>query len=173
MRQIGKQLTAIIACLDPNRNTAASQLQKTSPSKLSSLMLGRTQPKITSSPCQVLKPGTHLPLTAPPPALPYKGWQQPNHSNDLFLAAKPEQVANHTTWSSQPSWPEITDFIFIQESHIDFLNLIRANHYWTVIYPMAHHNMPAKTRSVILINKLISKNSWRQVPLHSSNVTIA
>lgn len=65
-----------------------------------------------------------------------------------------------------------TDFIFIQELHINFLNLTRANHYWTVIYPSAHHNTPAKTRSVTLVNKTVSKNSWRQVPLKSSDITV-
>ena len=68
--------------------------------------------------------------------------------------------------------PKSTDFIFIQEPHIDFLNLTRANHYWTVIYPSVHHNTPAKTRSVILVNKSVSKNSWRQVPLECSDVTV-
>ena len=52
------------------------------------------------------------------------------------------------------------------------MNLTRANHYWTVIYPSVHHNTPAKTRSVVLVNKLVSKNSWRQVPLECSDVTV-
>ena len=68
--------------------------------------------------------------------------------------------------------PKNTDLIFIQEPHIDFLNLTRANHHWTVIYPTTHHNTPAKTRSVTLVNKTMSKNSWRQVPLDSSDVTV-
>ena len=68
--------------------------------------------------------------------------------------------------------PKSTDFIFIQEPHIDFLNLTRANHYWTVIYPSVHHNTPAKTRSIVLVNKLVSKNSWRQGPLECSDVTV-
>ena len=68
--------------------------------------------------------------------------------------------------------PKNTDLIFIQEPHIDFLNLTRANHHWTIIYPTTHHNMPAKTRSVTLVNKTISKNSWRQIPLDSSNITV-
>jgi len=33
--------------------------------------------------------------------------------------------------------PKQFDFVFIQEPHIDFLNLTRANHYWTVVYPMS------------------------------------
>ncbi|KIM63357.1 hypothetical protein SCLCIDRAFT_55368, partial [Scleroderma citrinum Foug A] len=31
--------------------------------------------------------------------------------------------------------PKLIDFIFIQEPHIDFLNLTRANYHWTVVYP--------------------------------------
>lgn len=68
--------------------------------------------------------------------------------------------------------PKNTDLIFIQEPHIDFLNLTRANYHWTVIYPTAHHDTPAKTRSVILVNKTVSKNAWQQVPLESSDVTV-
>ena len=68
--------------------------------------------------------------------------------------------------------PKHINLIFIQELHINFLNLTRTNHHWTDIYPTAHHNTPAKTRSVTIVNKSISKNSWCQVPLDSSDVTV-
>ena len=67
--------------------------------------------------------------------------------------------------------PRTTDFIFIQEPHIDHLNLTRANHHWTVVYPTTHHNMPAKTRSVMLVSRTVSKNNWWQIPITCSDVT--
>ena len=66
--------------------------------------------------------------------------------------------------------PKTTDFIFIQEPHIDFLNLTRANHHWMVVYPSTHHNTLVKTRSVTLVSQTVSKNNWRQVPVTCSNM---
>ena len=67
--------------------------------------------------------------------------------------------------------PRTTDFIFIQEPHIDHLNLTRANHHWTVVYPTTHHNTLAKTRSVTLISQTVLKNNWWQIPITCSDVT--
>jgi len=67
--------------------------------------------------------------------------------------------------------PQETDFVFIQEPHINFLNQTRANQYWTVIYPTLHNISPARTRSIILVNKAVSKNNWRQIPVDSPDVT--
>ena len=66
--------------------------------------------------------------------------------------------------------PKNTDFIFIQEPHIDFLNLTRANHHWTVVYPSPHHDTPVKTRSITLVSRTMSKNNWHQVPVPCSDV---
>ena len=67
--------------------------------------------------------------------------------------------------------PKDTDFVFIQEPHIDFQHQTRANQYWTVVYPTPHNTSPACTRSVILVNKSVSKNNWRQLPIDSTDVT--
>ena len=66
--------------------------------------------------------------------------------------------------------PRTTDFIFIQEPHIDHLNLTRANHHWMVVYLTTHHNAPAKTRSVTLVSRTVSKNNWWQIPITCSDV---
>ena len=67
--------------------------------------------------------------------------------------------------------PKLIDFIFIQEPHIDFLNLTRANYHWTVIYPSHHHASPKTTRSITLVSMRISKNKWKQVHIQSNDVT--
>ena len=67
--------------------------------------------------------------------------------------------------------PKDTDFVFLQEPHIDFLHQTRANQHWTVIYPSTHNRSPMRTRSVILVNKSVSKNNWRQIPIESADVT--
>ena len=67
--------------------------------------------------------------------------------------------------------PKLFDFIFIQEPHIDFLNLTRANHHWTVIYPMPHHSTPKTMCSVMLVSSKMSKNKWKQIHIQSNDVT--
>jgi len=67
--------------------------------------------------------------------------------------------------------PQETDFVFIQEPHINFLNQTRANQYWTVIYLTLHNISLACTRSIILVNKAVSKNNWGQIPVDSPDVT--
>ena len=59
----------------------------------------------------------------------------------------------------------------LQEPHIDFLGCTRANPHWTVIYPKQHLANLNKTRSLILINRNISTNSWAEIPLASMDVT--
>ena len=84
---------------------------------------------------------------------PVRFWQQ-NLNKLLMVQLDMLNQVDHRT----------TDFIFIQEPHIDHLNLTRANHHWTVVYPSTHHNTPAKTRSVMPISQTILKNNW-QVPI--------
>ena len=67
--------------------------------------------------------------------------------------------------------PKLFNFIFLQEPHVDFLNLSRANHQWMVIYPTCHHANPKTTRSVTLVSTRVSKNKWKQVHVQSNNVT--
>ena len=66
---------------------------------------------------------------------------------------------------------KLYDLIFLQEPHTDFLNLTRANHHWTIVYPTCHHTSPKTTRSVILVSTKISKNKWKQVHVQSNDVT--
>ena len=67
--------------------------------------------------------------------------------------------------------PNLFDFIFLQEPHIDFLNLTRANHQWMVVYPTRHHANPKTTRSIMLVSTRVSKNKWKQVHVQSNDVT--
>jgi len=67
--------------------------------------------------------------------------------------------------------PKVFDLVFIQEPHIDFLNLTRANPNWTVIYPSQHHSSPNTTQLVTLVSTSISKNKWKQVHVQSADVT--
>ncbi|KAL4061775.1 hypothetical protein J3A83DRAFT_4043039, partial [Scleroderma citrinum] len=54
--------------------------------------------------------------------------------------------------------PKLFNIIFFQEPHINFLNLTRANHQWTIISPTCHHTNPKSTRSITLVSMKISKN---------------
>ena len=68
--------------------------------------------------------------------------------------------------------PEEYDVALIQEPVINTVNLTTANPKWNVVYPTTHNRERAtRTRSVILVNKLISKDNWQTVPLDSPDVT--
>ncbi|KAF8193036.1 hypothetical protein BJ912DRAFT_848521, partial [Pholiota molesta] len=65
-----------------------------------------------------------------------------------------------------------TDFICIQEPYIDFQGRTRATPGWYTIYPTKHKfTNDIKTRSVILINKKISTNTWTQIDVDSLDIT--
>lgn len=63
------------------------------------------------------------------------------------------------------------DIIAIQEPGHNFLGLTRANSEWTVLYPERHRVNSNDTRSVLFISRLISSNSWTEIPTNSSNIT--
>ncbi|KAL7277809.1 hypothetical protein ACG7TL_002174 [Trametes sanguinea] len=67
--------------------------------------------------------------------------------------------------------PENYDLLAIQEPYIDFLGLTRATHHWYVVYPSGHHDTVERSRSVILVSKKLSTNSWSPVNLPSPDVT--
>ena len=68
--------------------------------------------------------------------------------------------------------PEEYDVALIQEPVINTVNLTIANPKWNVVYPTTHNRDRAtRTRSVILVNKLISKDNWQIVPVDSPDVS--
>ena len=44
-------------------------------------------------------------------------------------------------------------------------------HRWYTIYPKEHYTKPEKTRSILLMNRCITTDSWLQIDLRSSDVT--
>lgn len=66
---------------------------------------------------------------------------------------------------------KLFDIIILQEPHIDVYENTRANSYWNVLYPPLHYTSPEDTRSITLVNKNISTDSWRQLPINHSDVT--
>ncbi|KAI9453361.1 hypothetical protein HD554DRAFT_2000919, partial [Boletus coccyginus] len=64
------------------------------------------------------------------------------------------------------------DIAAIQELIINYVNLTVANPRWNTIYPTTHGSENTScTRSVILVNKNLLKNSWRTIPIKSSDIT--
>ncbi|TFY52504.1 hypothetical protein EVJ58_g9980 [Rhodofomes roseus] len=63
------------------------------------------------------------------------------------------------------------DVVALQEPHIDFLKNTRASQNWIVIYPTGHKDSDATSRSLTLINKRISTNSWTAIPIPSPDIT--
>ena len=68
--------------------------------------------------------------------------------------------------------PTHYDLALIQEPVINFVNLTTSNSQWNVVYPSTHNKEHAKrTRSVILVNKNLSKDSWHSIPIDSPDIT--
>jgi len=66
--------------------------------------------------------------------------------------------------------PNEFDIAAIQELYLDFNRNTQATPDWFTIYPKEHYDRPNNTRSIILINKRIPTNNWKQVEFASSDV---
>jgi hypothetical protein len=67
--------------------------------------------------------------------------------------------------------PNDWDIIALQEPYIDFKGVTRTTPPWYVVYPSHHYTTLQDTRSVMLINKKLSTNSWESLQLDSSDIT--
>ena len=68
--------------------------------------------------------------------------------------------------------PNTFNIAVIQELAINCINLTTANSKWNVIYPTPHNKTNAKcTRSVLFVNKSISKDGWHIIPLDNPDIT--
>src|SRR5882672_9211256 len=63
------------------------------------------------------------------------------------------------------------DVTAIQEPYLDLYYNTHANHHWYTVYPREHYVEPRKTRSVILMNRRLSVDTWMQVEFGSSDIT--
>ena len=59
----------------------------------------------------------------------------------------------------------------VQEPHIDFKGMTRANYQWFTIYPSTHTMSPEHTRSVLLINANLLTNDWKQISIPHPDIT--
>jgi len=60
----------------------------------------------------------------------------------------------------------------ITEPYLDHHHNSQATHNWYTIYPKAHYTDLACTHSLILVNKRIATDTWSQIDLSSSNITV-
>jgi len=67
--------------------------------------------------------------------------------------------------------PNKYDLAMLQEPYIDFLGRTQANPYWEVVYPTKHLENPKKTRSIILVNRRISTDTWMPILSDSGDLT--
>ncbi|KAG2134511.1 hypothetical protein DEU56DRAFT_738614, partial [Suillus clintonianus] len=68
--------------------------------------------------------------------------------------------------------PNDYDLAIIQEPYINPVNLAPSSSRWDIVYPSTHgDNGVERTNSIILVNKRLSKNTWKNVPFKNSNVT--
>src|SRR5882724_5315810 len=67
--------------------------------------------------------------------------------------------------------PDNCNIAAIQEPYLDANHNSHAMHHWYTIYPKEHYITPARTRSIILVNKRIATDAWVQVDLGSPDVT--
>ena len=64
------------------------------------------------------------------------------------------------------------NIIILQEPYIDKLDNTRALPGWITVYPSSHAIKPEETRTVTMINKSISSDTWTQVKIDSGNVIL-
>ncbi|KAI0365271.1 hypothetical protein BV20DRAFT_901507, partial [Pilatotrama ljubarskyi] len=58
------------------------------------------------------------------------------------------------------------DVLAIQEPYLNFRGLSASTSHWCVIYPTVHGTDSAPhTRSILLVNKRLSTNTWNPVPV--------
>lgn len=57
------------------------------------------------------------------------------------------------------------------EPYIDFNRKTRANPYWRVLYPSSYYTDNSPIRSVILVNKRLDTDHWKQIPVPNNDLT--
>ncbi|OBZ77095.1 putative RNA-directed DNA polymerase from transposon X-element [Grifola frondosa] len=67
--------------------------------------------------------------------------------------------------------PDDYDLLLLQEPYLDHINLTRANHHWSVVYPTCHHDNAARTHSVILVSRKLSTGAWIPISIPSPDLT--
>ena len=67
--------------------------------------------------------------------------------------------------------PDYYDIVLIQEPYIAPTRETRARPHWNVLYPTTHNDTRTTMRSIILVNKKISKNLWEQIAIKSPDIT--
>ena len=96
-----------------------------------------------------------------PPRQNFRIWQQ-NINNSLN--------ATHTLLNTIS--PNFTDIIALQEPYWDSLTNTRSNSKWYVVYPPgARNKKEKKSRSIMLVSKAISTNTWEQIHVEDLDVT--
>jgi hypothetical protein len=59
----------------------------------------------------------------------------------------------------------------VQEPYIDFKGKTQVNPHWLPIYPIKHNENPKNMRSIIMVNRLVTSDSWTPISIDSSDVT--
>ena len=63
------------------------------------------------------------------------------------------------------------DIIAFQEPYIDHLNNSRATPHWVTVYPSTHPTDPRKTRSYMLVSKMLNTDAWAQLNIPHPDIT--
>ena len=102
-----------------------------------------------------------------------RGSNQGNHGQHLTRLRIWQQNTNRSLDAQSDLLHKIQKYsiVLIQEPHIDFLGNSRATNRWRTVYPTNHINNKGKTRSLILVNTLISTDAWRQIRIEHQDIT--
>src|SRR5882724_12046226 len=66
--------------------------------------------------------------------------------------------------------PEQYDVAAIQEPYLDHHHNLHASLHWYTVYPKEQYTDLEKTWTILLINKIISTDSWTQIDFHSYDI---
>ncbi|KII89054.1 hypothetical protein PLICRDRAFT_78414, partial [Plicaturopsis crispa FD-325 SS-3] len=63
------------------------------------------------------------------------------------------------------------DILAIQEPYLDSFANTKATSKWRVVYPSSRFADKSTVRSVLLVNTRLDTNHWRQLSIHSNDIT--
>ena len=67
---------------------------------------------------------------------------------------------------------DVYHFAAIQELYLDSNHNSHATHHWYMVYPKEHYITLSRMRSIILVNRQLASDSWSQVDISSSDMTM-
>src|SRR5882724_7146402 len=97
----------------------------------------------------------------------------PNRARMPYITIRQQNINKSLTVQSNflhQLNPDTCDLMAIQEPYLDHNHNSHATHHWYMLYPKEHYISPARTRSLLLVNKQLATDTWTQIDFESSDI---